>query len=53
VGFWVMLCSTTWFSQFLLHEYDNDKWVANFRFNKEGIFYLFALLDAHYEWQDT
>ena len=34
LGFWVLPHSTTWFLQFLLQEYDNDKWVANFRFNR-------------------
>jgi hypothetical protein len=36
--FWVLPCSTTWLSQFLLHEYDYRRWVTNFRFTKGAIF---------------
>ena len=27
LGFWVLPRSTAWFSQFLLYEYDNARWV--------------------------
>jgi hypothetical protein len=53
LGFWVLPRSTAWFSQFLLHEYSDDKWVANFRFTKAAIFSMSTLLAPHYERQDT
>jgi hypothetical protein len=51
--FWVRPRSTTWFSQFLLHEYYDDRWVANFRFTKVAVFYMAAVLAPHCEHQDT
>jgi hypothetical protein len=29
---------TTWFFQFLLTEYDDDKWVENFKMTKKTLF---------------
>jgi hypothetical protein len=49
LGFWVLPRSTAWFSQFLLHEYSDDRWVANFRFTKATIFRMAALLAPHCE----
>jgi hypothetical protein len=53
LGFWVLPRSTAWFSQFLLHEYSDDRWVANFRFTKATIFRMSSLLAPHVEQQDT
>ena len=30
LGFWVKTRSTTWFSQFLMREYDDSRWIENF-----------------------
>jgi hypothetical protein len=53
LGFWVLPRSTAWFSQFLLHEYDDRRWVMNFRFTKAVIFRMEALLAPYCEKQDT
>jgi hypothetical protein len=53
LGFWVRPRSTTWFSQFLLHEYEDDRWVANFRFTKAAMFRMAAVLAPLCERQDT
>jgi hypothetical protein len=53
LGFWVRPRPTAWFSQFLLHEYDDDRWVANFRFTKASVFHISAVVSPHYERQDT
>jgi hypothetical protein len=53
LGFWVRPRSTAWFSQFLLHEYDDDRWVANFRFTKDAMFRMASVLAPHCERQDT
>jgi hypothetical protein len=45
--------STAWFSQFLLHEYSDDRWVSNFRFTKAAVFHLATLLAPYCERQDT
>jgi hypothetical protein len=44
--------STAWFSQFLLHKYNDDRWVAIFRFTKEALFGITALLAPHHERQN-
>lgn len=44
LGFWVKPRSTTWFSRFLLHEYDDQRWIEMFRFTKRSIFRLALLL---------
>ncbi len=38
LGHWVKPRSTTWFSQFLLIEYDDDRLVENFRMTKTTLF---------------
>jgi hypothetical protein len=53
LGFWVRPRSTAWFSQFLLHEYDDDRWVANFRFTKAAVFHMASMLAPHCERQNT
>ena len=44
MGFWVKLRSTTWFSQFLLGEYDDDLWIHIFCMTKSATFALAKLL---------
>lgn len=51
--FWVLSQSMAWFSHFLLHKYDDDRWVANFRFTKAAIFRMAAVLAPHCQRQDT
>lgn len=34
LGFWVKPRSTTWFATFLLHEYDDERWIQMFRMSK-------------------
>jgi hypothetical protein len=53
LGFWVLPRSTAWFSQFMLHEYDDSRWVLNFRFTKAAIFQMAALLAPHCEKMDS
>jgi hypothetical protein len=44
LGFWVLPRSMAWFSQFMLHEYSDERWVSNFRFTKDSVFRLAAVL---------
>jgi hypothetical protein len=44
LGFWILPRSTTWFSHFLLHEYDDRRWVQNFRFTKDIVFQMSNVL---------
>lgn len=37
IGFWVLPRSTAWFSQLLMYEYDDTRWVENFRMTKESV----------------
>jgi hypothetical protein len=52
LGYWVCPRSTAWFSQFLLHKYNDNLGVANFRFTKAVLFGLISLLAPHCERQD-
>jgi hypothetical protein len=50
LGFWVLLCSTVWFSQFMLQEFSNERWMSNFRFTKTAIFRLaIVIVDMNHE----
>lgn len=40
IGFWVKPRSTTWFSRFLLEQYDNARWVQMFRMTKPVVLAL-------------
>ena len=53
LGFWVKPRLTTWFSRFLLHEYDNRRWIEMFRFTKGAVFRLAALLTPAIRRKDT
>lgn len=47
IGYWVKPCSTTWFSRYLLQEYDNSRWLSMFRMTKQSVFSLAELLKPH------
>jgi hypothetical protein len=53
LGFWVLPRSTAWFSQFLMYEYDNARWVENFRLTKESVFRMADMLSPYVQKQDT
>jgi hypothetical protein len=53
VGWWVKPRSLAWFSQFLLHEYDDARWVQCFRMSKSVVFRLASLLRPQCERQNT
>ena len=53
LGWWVMPRSTSWFSRFVLQEYDDSRWLENFRMTKASVFSLTNLLQRHIERQDT
>lgn len=53
LGFWVKPRSTTWFSRFLLEQYDNTLWISMFRMTKASVFALAGLLKPHVEKSDT
>ena len=53
LGFWILLRSTTWSLQFLMHEYSDERWVSNFRLTKAFVFRVAAVLVPHCEHQDT
>jgi len=38
--YWVKLRSTTWFTRFLLHKYDDHYWVQMFRMSKRSVISL-------------
>jgi hypothetical protein len=45
--------STTWFSHFLLEQYDDQGWVQMFRMTKPAVSILADLLRPHIKKQDT
>lgn len=53
VSFWVHPRSTTWFSRFLLEQYDDERWVQMFRMSKRAVVALADLLRPHVERQNT
>ena len=53
LGFLVKPRSTTWFSQFLMAEYDDRRWLEMFRMTKGSIFALADLLAPHVRRKDT
>lgn len=53
LGFWVKPRSMAWFSQFLMFEYDNSRWVENFRMSTEGVQQLTRILAPRLERKDT
>ena len=53
VGYWVLPRSSAWFSQFLIHEYDDRRWVENFRMTKDSVFRMADILSLFVQKQDT
>ena len=53
LGFWVKPQSTTWFSRFLMAEYDDRRWLEMFRMTKASVFALVDLLAPHVRRKDT
>lgn len=53
LGWWVLPRSTSWFSRFVLQEYDDNRWLENFRMTKASVFSLTNLLRPHIEKQNT
>lgn len=53
LGYWVLPRSTTWFSHFLLTEYDDCRWVENFRMSKASIFSIANMLAPLIAKKDT
>jgi hypothetical protein len=53
LGYWVKPRSTTWFSRFLLEQYNDDHWLTNFRMSKRAVFMLAEILKPHVQKQDT
>ncbi|KAG0596663.1 hypothetical protein M758_UG274300 [Ceratodon purpureus] len=53
LGFWVKLRSTTWFSRFLLDQYDDGRWIQMFRMTKHAVISLSNLLKPHIQRENT
>lgn len=53
LGWWVLPRSTSWFSRFVLQEYDDNRWLENFRMTKSSVFNLTNLLRPHIERRNT
>lgn len=47
--YWVKPRSTTWFSRFLLEQYDSSRWVSLFRMTKPAVFALAEVLRPQVE----
>ena len=50
---WVKPRSTTWFSRFLLEQYDSSRWISMFRMTKPIVFTLAKVLSPHVEKKNT
>lgn len=53
LGFWVKPRSTTWFSRFLLEQYDNRRWLEMFRMTKAVVLSLSEVLRPHVQRENT
>ena len=53
LGFWVKPRSTTWFSRFVLEEYDDERWTSLFRMTKASVLHLSTQLRPHIHRQNT
>lgn len=51
--YWVKPRSTTWFSRFLVEQYNNTRWISMFRMTKPAVFALSDLLRPHVEKANT
>lgn len=50
---WVLPRSTTWFSSFVMFEFDDEQWMRHFRMTKQSELSLAAILRPHIEKLDT
>ena len=53
LGYWVKPRSIAWFSQFLLDQYDDERWLAMFRITKAVVFNLAEILKTAMEKKNT
>ena len=53
LGYWVKPRSTTWFSRFVIEEYDDARWSSLFRMTKADVFELSNQLRSLIEKQNT
>ena len=53
LGYWVKPRSTTWFSRFVIEEYDDDRWSSLFRMTKASVFDLSHQLRPFIQKQNT
>jgi hypothetical protein len=53
LGYWVQPRSTTWFSRFVLEEFQEDRWVQCFRMTKRAVFSLAEMLRPEIQRRDT
>jgi hypothetical protein len=53
LGYWVKPRSTTWFSRFVIEEYDDDRWSSLFRMTKASVFELSHQLWPFIQKQNT
>lgn len=53
LGWWVLPRSTTWFSRFVMYEFDDERWIKNFRMPKGVVLCFVAVLSPHVQKQDT
>ena len=50
---WMFPCSTTYFSRFVIYEFDNMCWIWNFRMPKRVVFLFASILSPYIEKKDT
>jgi hypothetical protein len=53
LGFWVRPRSTTWFSHFVVEEFEDDRWIQCFRMTKRAVFFLAEMLHPQIKRRDT
>jgi hypothetical protein len=53
LGYWVKPRSTTWFTRFLMEQYEDDCWFESLRMSKVVVFNLKELLRSHILKRDT
>jgi hypothetical protein len=53
LGFWVRPRSTTWFSRFVVEEFEDDRWIQCFQTTKRAVFSLAEMLRPQIQRRDT
>ena len=53
LGYWVKSRSTTWFSRFVIEDYNDEQWSSLFRMTKSSVFELSHQLQPLIEKQNT